>query len=111
LSGSAHDQQLWLQKVAQQTPCVHAPLRHSDPAAQLAPDGLRPQDPALHVAGGAQSASVVQVELQAAVPQPKGKQETAAGALQAPAPSQVAAGWRVVPLAGQLASLHGVPCP
>jgi hypothetical protein len=36
---------------------------------QLAPIGLKPHDPAVHTAGGAQSASAVQIELQAAVPQ------------------------------------------
>jgi hypothetical protein len=63
----------------------------------------------LHTAGGAQSASTTQVDLQAATPQRNGKQETAAGVTQVPAPSQV--DWRVsvVVPAGQLAATQAVP--
>ena len=63
----------------------------------------------MQTAGGAQSASATQVDLQAAAPQRNGKQETAAGVTQLPAPSQV--DWRVsvVVPAGQLAATHAVP--
>ena len=107
--GSAQDLQLPLQSLVQQTPCEQMPLPHSPRVPQTAPGGLRPQEPALHEAGGAQSASAVQVDLQAATPQPKGKQETAAGVTQVPAPSQVDTGVSVVPVAGQLASRQGLP--
>jgi hypothetical protein len=109
LPGSAQDLQLPLQVVAQQSPCAQMPVPHSPPVPHTAPGGLRPQEPALHEAGGAQSASAVQVELQAAMPQPKGKQETAAWVTQVPAPSQVETGVSVVPLAGQLASRQEIP--
>jgi hypothetical protein len=87
------------------------PLAHSPPAAQIAPVGLSPHDPALQVAGGAQSASDAQVELQAPTPQANGKQDVAEGVTHIPAPSHTASGVRVVPLAGQLAPLHEVPWP
>jgi hypothetical protein len=61
------------------------------------------------VAGGAHSPSVEQAELQAPAPQLNGKQETAAGVTQAPAPSQTEPGVSVVVPAGQLAPLQGVP--
>src|SRR3954469_17108809 len=60
--------------------------------------------------GGAQSPSAAQVDLQAATPHLNGKHELAAGVTQTPAPSQVEAGVSVIPLAGQLAAPHGVPC-
>jgi hypothetical protein len=79
--------------------------------AQVAPRGLRPQDPLPHVAGDTQSPSAVHVDLQAPTPQVNGKQETAMGTTQAPDPSQVPCGVSVVPPAGQLASRQAVPCP
>src|SRR5262245_34043185 len=71
--------------------------------------GLRPHDPPLQIAGGAQSASAAQVDLQVAAPQRNGKQETAPGVRQVPAPSQV--DWRVsvVVPAGQDAATQAVP--
>ena len=60
--------------------------------------------------GGAQSASLAQVDLHIATPHLNGKQELAGGVTQVPAPSQVDAGVSVIPLAGQLAAPHGVPC-
>ena len=86
------------------------PLAHSVPAAQVAPRDFRPHEPALQVAGIAQSASAAHVELHEAIPQPNGKQDFCAGVTHWPAPSHVAAGIRVVPPAGQLASLQDAPC-
>jgi hypothetical protein len=106
---SPHETQLALQAVAQQTPCAHWPLRHSTPVPQLAPFGLRPHEPPVHTAGGAQSAFAPQIELQAATPQRNGKQEVAAGVMQLPAPSQVAWRTRVVLPEAQVAAAHGVP--
>lgn len=85
-------------------------LLHSVPLEQTAPFGLSPQDPAMQVAGIAQSPSAAQVALQALVPQAKGKQEDDAGIPQVPAPSQVPPGVKVVPLVGQLAFWQEVPC-
>ena len=107
---SAHDMHLEPQVVAQQAPCAQTPLPHSVPPAQTAPSGLRPQEPALQEAGGAQSASAVQDELHTAAPQANGAQELDIGVTQVPAPSQVAAGVNVVPAGGQLAPAQGVPC-
>ena len=60
--------------------------------------------------GVAQSASAVQVDLQATTPHLNGKQELGGGVTHAPAPSQVDAGVSVIVLAGQLAAAQGVPC-
>ncbi len=66
---SAHDTQLAVQAVAQQMPWAQMPLAHSMPyPLQLAPLGLKPHEPAVHTAGGAQSASAVQIELQTLAP-------------------------------------------
>jgi hypothetical protein len=70
---------------------------------------LRPHEPPLHAPGGAQSASAVHVDLQAAAPQMNGKQDVEAGAEQVPAPSQLPAGVKVVVLAGHVAGRQGVP--
>jgi len=58
---SAHERHLPVQVVAQQTPWAQTVLEHSAPVWQTAPFGLRPQDPALQVAGIAQSALVAHV--------------------------------------------------
>jgi hypothetical protein len=68
-SESAHDMQVPVQAVAQQTPCAQMPLLHSPPAAQMAPLGLGPHEPFVQKFPGAQSPSVTQVALQALVPQ------------------------------------------
>ncbi len=85
------------------------PLPHSLPTPQTAPSGLRPHEPSTHTPGGAQSASAVQVDLHAAVPQRNGKHEVAAGAEHVPAPSQIPMGVNVVVLVGQVAGRQGVP--
>jgi hypothetical protein len=92
LPGSAQDMHLPVQAVAQHVPWAQMVLRQSLPAKQLAPSGLRPHDPPVQVPGGAQSASLVQMDLQALTPQVKGKHEADRGVAQVPAPSQVADG-------------------
>jgi len=109
LAGSAQDMHFAPQVVPQQTPWAQMPVPHSVPAAQTAPRDLSPHEPATQLAGEAQSALALQVDLQAAVPQANGKQELDAGVAQAPAPSQLAAGVKVVPAAGQLAGAQAVP--
>ena len=109
LPASAHDTHEPVQAVLQQAPCAQVPLTHSVPSPQMAPSGLRPQDPPLHEPGGAQSASAVQVDLHAAVPHLNGKQELCGGVTHAPAPSQADAGVSVMVFAGQLAAAHAVP--
>jgi hypothetical protein len=99
--------QVPVQAALQQNPWAQKPFEHSLASAQLAPSGLSPQEPLLHTAGAAQSASAVQVLLHTAAPQVKGKQELAPGVMQAPAPSQVAPGVKVV--VKQVESLQGVP--
>jgi hypothetical protein len=98
------------QVVRQQTPWAQMPLPHSGPLSQTAPGGLNPQEPALQEAGGAQSASAMQDDLHTPTPHANGAQELDMGVTQAPAPSQVEAGVKVVPAAGQLAPAQGVPC-
>ena len=109
LAGSAQDTHFAPQTVTQQTPWAQMPVPHSVPPAQTAPGGLSPHEPATQLAGCAQSALALQVDLQAAVPQANGKHELDVGVAQAPAPSQLAAGVKVVPVAGQLAVAHAVP--
>jgi hypothetical protein len=99
-----------VQVVAQQTPWAQMPLVHSWPLAQAAPFDLSPHEPPLQVANGAQSLLVAQVALQALLPQANGKHEEDAGVTQVPAPSQVEPGVKVVPLVGQVALAHAVPC-
>jgi hypothetical protein len=102
--------QLPAHAVLQQAPWAQMVLAHSPPSPQIAPSGLSPHDPPLQTPGGAQSASAVQVDLQAATPQRNGKHDVAGGVTQVPAPSQLAVGVRVAVPDGQLAILHGVPC-
>jgi hypothetical protein len=106
----AHERQTPVQAVLQQTPWAQMVDPHSAPSAQVAPSGFSPQEPALQTAGDAQSASAVQVFLQTAVPQVKGKHDDDAGVTQAPAPSQADPGVKVVLPAGQVESRQGVPC-
>ena len=102
--------QVPVQAVAQQTPWAQMPLAHSGPLAQAAPLDLRPHEPLLQVANGAQSALAAQVALQALAPQANGKQDVAVGVTHVPAPSQVEPAVKVVPLAGQVAASQAVPC-
>jgi hypothetical protein len=65
---SAHDMQLAVQSVVQQTPWLQNPLLQSAGLAQLAPGGRSPHDPLSQTFGDAQSASAVQLDLHAATP-------------------------------------------
>jgi hypothetical protein len=109
LAASAHDIHFDAQAVEQHAPWAQIVLPHSLPLLHAAPGGLSPQEPPMQEAGGAQSASAVQLDLHAAAPHPNGKQLLDMGVTQAPAPSQVDAGVKVVPVAGQLAPAQGVP--
>jgi hypothetical protein len=108
--GRAQDRHVPVHAVRQQAPCAQKPLAHSAPSAHAAPGALSPQEPLAHSAGASQSASVAQLALHAEAPQRNGKHDDAAGVTQAPAPSQVEPGVKVVVLAGQVAPPHGVPC-
>jgi hypothetical protein len=88
----AHDRQVPVQAVRQQTPCAQKPEAHSAPSAHVAPGDFSPHEPLVHTAGVAQSASAAQVALHTCAPQRKGKQDVAGGVTQRPAPSQLAPG-------------------
>ena len=107
---SAHDRHVPAHAVRQHTPWAQMPLAHSPPCRADRALGLRPHEPPMHTPGGAQSASAVHVDLQAAVPQRNGKHEVAAGREHVPAPSQLAAAVNVVVFAGQVRVRQGVPC-
>ena len=66
---SAHDMQLPVQAVLQQTPWAQNPLLHSLPAAQDAPSGLRPQLDDVQTLPVVQSADVEQLARQLPPPQ------------------------------------------
>jgi hypothetical protein len=58
---SAHDLQVAVHAVAQQTPCAQMPLAQSPPAEQVAPLGRLVQTPPMQMFGDTQSASTEQV--------------------------------------------------
>jgi hypothetical protein len=64
----AHDWQVPVHVVMQQTPCAQWAELHSVSPPQAAPIGFRPQLPLLQVLGDAQSVFVEQVVLHAPVP-------------------------------------------
>jgi hypothetical protein len=98
LPGTAQEAQLSQLPAAQQKPSVQWPLKHSAPAAQAAPFGLRfVQAFAMQVKPPAQSPSPSQVVRQAAAPQANGAQ-LAGGCRHAPAPSQFPTGVKVDPV-------------
>ena len=107
---TAHDWHVPVHVVRQQAPCAQMPVAHSVPSLHAAPGDLSPQEPLAHTEGETQSASDLHVALQAESPHWKGAHEVAAGVTQAPAPSHAEAPVYVVPLAGQVAPAHGVPC-
>ena len=61
--GTAHEKQVWLQAVLQQTPCAQNPLLHSSFEVHVAPK-LPPQVPLRQGRPLAQSSSVAQTDLQ-----------------------------------------------
>ena len=64
-----HAWQVPAQAVAQQTPCAQKPVPHSGPDPQATPTPFLTQLPPMQLNGATQSASAVQVALQAFVPQ------------------------------------------
>jgi hypothetical protein len=87
---SAHDWQMPLQSLPQQTPCWQKPDVHWLPAVQAAPSARLRQALPMHSNPVAQSPVAAQVARQTpAVPQVYGVQSTGAPARQMPEPSQV----------------------
>ena len=108
-ASSAHDLQIPLHAVWQQTPCSQNPERHSCAPKQAAPGGLSPQVPLVQTAGGLHWASVVHEGLHAFAPHWYGKQSVAAGVTQAPAPLHVDSAVNRLVTAGHVGSRQGVP--
>jgi len=109
---SVHDTQGPLHTALQQTFCAEhtRPVWHSAEPAHVPPGGLRPHEPLEpHVAFGAQSAFDLHAELQTFVPQPKGKQDFAAGVAHVPAPSHVEPAVKVIVPVGHVEPLQEVP--
>jgi hypothetical protein len=99
LPAIAHDLQVPVQAVAQQTPCAQIPELQSPSAPQVAPIGFLPQLPATQKLPVVQSLSLAHVVLHCpADPHMNGMQDWLAGAAQAPLPSQRPAKVRVVPV-------------
>jgi hypothetical protein len=67
VAASAHDRQVPVQAVPQQTPCSQNVELHSAAAAQVAPIGFLPQLPVMQVFGVVQSAVDPQVVRQVPV--------------------------------------------
>jgi hypothetical protein len=74
--------------VAQQTPCAQNPVPHSGPDPHATPTPFLAQLPPMQVNGATQSASTVQVALQAFVPQAYGSHIEVVAAWQVPVPLQ-----------------------
>jgi hypothetical protein len=106
---SAHDLQMPVQADAQQMPCSQKPDRHSFLLPQVAPFGLRPQEPFTHTAGDRQSPSAMHDGLHCPVPQVYGKQVDEGGVTHAPVAShcEIGVNWLVVD--GHAAVLQVVP--
>lgn len=105
----AHDMQVPVQALVQQTPCWQRPDAHSEALEQVFPGVLSAQAPELQTLGETQSASTVHVVLQVvALPQLRlpGQAPPVTG-LQIPVPSQVCAGVSVETL--HIAATHCVP--
>jgi hypothetical protein len=66
---SAHDRQVPVQAVWQQTPWAQIPLAQSGPAAQVPPSGSLPQLPPVQTFPPVQSPLVAQVTRQLPAPQ------------------------------------------
>ncbi len=106
---TAHDMQVPVQALVQQTPCWQKPLAHSAAVVHAVPGVFSVQTPTLQMYGDTQSALAEQDDLQAvALPQVRfPEQGPAVTAWQTPAPLQVCAGVRVEPV--QTAGAHWVP--
>jgi hypothetical protein len=79
--------QVPVQAVLQQTPCAQMPDPQVVPSVHGEPGGSLPQLPLVQEFGDTQSAFVVQVVLQAAVPHWNGSHMLVVAVLQAPFPS------------------------
>jgi hypothetical protein len=86
---TAHDRQVPVQAVLQQTPCAQKPDWQAVPALHGEPGGSLPQLPPVQELGETQSAFVVQVVLQTPVPHSKGSHICVVAVRQLPLPSQV----------------------
>jgi hypothetical protein len=96
---SAHERQLPVQAVRQQAPCSQKPLEHSVAAVHEAPFGRLPQLPPVQTLGATQFVSVVQLARQVPeVPHWYAPQLVGETVPQVPAPSQVRAGVKLVPV-------------
>jgi|SRR6185369_42102 len=69
VAASAHDWQVPVQAVAQQTDCWQKPLAHSAETEQATPGGFLVQAPATQTLGATQSASAVHDPLHVVPPQ------------------------------------------
>ena len=99
LPATAHDLQVPVQAVEQQTPWAQMPELQSPLAPQLAPGGSLPQLPDTQKLPAAQSLFVAQVVLHCpAAPHMNGAQDWLGGAAQAPLPSQRPANASVYPV-------------
>ena len=94
----AHDLQVPLQSLAQQTPCSQKPESQSPATAQVAPTGLRPQLPVVHMFDRHCALSVQVVRQSPAAPHRYGEHDCVGPNWQAPSPSQRDASTRVKPL-------------
>ena len=61
LPGTAHDRQVPVQAMPQQTPCSQKPELHSGPPPQAAPIGFLPQLPFTQLLGATHSPSLAQI--------------------------------------------------
>ena len=106
---SAHDLQVAVHAVEQQTPWAHKPESQSVGWLQAAPIGERPQLAFMHSAGETHSLLPEQVVRQSLpVPQTNGAHGSEDPAMHVPAPSHVEDSRRVEPV--QLPVAQSVPC-
>jgi hypothetical protein len=108
LAGTAHDLQVPVQAVPQQTPCSQKLELHSAALPQVAPIGFLPQLPVTQLFGGRQSRSAAQIVLHfPSLPHMNGAHVWSAVATQVPSPSQRDAETSVDPV--HPCCLHTVP--
>lgn len=101
---SAHDMQVPVQAVLQQTPWAQKFDAQAEPTVQGAPGGSLPQLLLVQEFGDTQSVFEEQVVLQEVVPHSNGSHMTVVAARQVPAPSQV---WACV----SVDPVHEAPAP
>jgi hypothetical protein len=99
LPGTAHDRQVPVQAMPQQTPCSQKLELHSGPPPQAAPIGFLPQLPLMQLLGAMQSLSLLQIVLQRpSAAHRNGAHDCPATVSHLPAPSQRAEVVSVEPL-------------